>query len=509
MISLKTLLKVEKVSKSFPGVQALKEVDLEIALGEVHALLGENGSGKSTLIKCIAGVYKRDSGRIMFQGKEISFSSPIEAFCNGISVIYQERSLIPKLSVVENVFLGSEFTKFGVLNNKSIVRKYRELCELYGFSLPPDEKVMNLGVAEQKIVEIMKALVRKSQLVIMDEPTAALSENEVEHLFKIIRELKSKNISVLYITHILEEVFRIADRITVLRDGKKIGTLNAKNTTKERVIDMMVGKVLQESATFSHYVKREGKPILAVENLKAFPRVKNISFNLYKGEVLGITGLTGSGKTEVARILFGVEKSEAGSIYIEGKHVMIKSPNDAIRNGIALVPEDRKNDGLVLLLEVYKNITLASLKRFSNKAGVLNSKEEFEETKFYTKRLGIKFSSEYQKTMFLSGGNQQKVVLAKWLLTKPDILIMDEATQGIDVKAKGEIYSIVKQLAEKGVSVIFISSDIPEMFRVADRILVFREGFVEGEFTPTSPEHMVLRAAIGGLEKTGKFGNKE
>lgn len=492
------ILKISGLSKSFPGVKALEEVDMDVKEGEIHALLGENGSGKSTLTKCIVGAYHKDSGVIYFDGKEVNFSSPAESFKSGITVIYQERSLIPKLTVEQNVFLGGEVVNNGVLDKKEMIRKYNSLCENFGFDLPPNLKINRLGVAQQKVVEIMKALARKSKLVIMDEPTASLSKQEAEHLFEIIQRLKERNISILYITHILEEVFQITDRITVLRDGKKISTLKTNETNQDEIVGLMVGEVLDEKVFLTSHAKYEAEPIISVKNFVNKPRVNNVSFEVYEGEVLGITGLTGAGKTELARAMFGADTVEKGTLIINGETAKFKTPTDAIKSGIALVPEDRKTDGLILLFEVFKNITLPSLEEFSNKLSVLNKKKELEKTDQFKNRLNIRLSSEYQQTKFLSGGNQQKVVIAKWLLTNPRLLILDEATQGIDVKAKREIYLIVRELAKTGVAIIFISSEVQDIYRVSDRIIVLRNGKITGEFKRGAPQEEILKNVVGG-----------
>ncbi len=494
----KNILKVSGLSKSFPGVKALEEVDINIREGEVHALLGENGSGKSTLTKCIVGAYHKDNGDIYFNGKEVNFHSPAESFKNGITVIYQERSLIPKLTVEQNVFLGGEVANGGILDKKEMRKKYISLCENFDFDLPPNLKINRLGVAQQKVVEIMKALARKSKLVIMDEPTASLSKQEAEHLFEIIQRLKKRKISILYITHILEEVFQITDRITVLRDGKKISTLKTDETNQEEIVDLMVGEILDENVFLTGHAKYETEPVVSVRNFTNKPRVNNISFDVYKGEVLGITGLTGSGKTELARAMFGADSVEKGTLTIDGEKAKLKTPSDAISSGIALVPEDRKTDGLVLLFEVFKNITLPAIGEFSNNLSVLNKKRELEKTNQYKNRLNIRLSSEYQQTKFLSGGNQQKVVIAKWLLTNPRLLILDEATQGIDVKAKREIYLIVRELAKTGVAIIFISSEVQDIYRVSDRIIVLRKGQITGEFKRGTPQEEILKNVVGG-----------
>ncbi len=485
------------MKKAFPGVIALNEIDLEINKGEVHALVGENGAGKSTLIKLVVGAYKRDSGDIYFDNQKVEFTSPAQAFQSGLSVIYQENSLIPQLTVIQNIFLGVEhFTSLGILDEKKIYEQYLSITKQLGFELPPFEKVRNLGVAEQKLVEILKALIHKVKFIIMDEPTASLSENEVEHLFRIISELKSNKISVLYITHLLGEVFKIADRITVLRDGKKINTVPIKDVNREKVVTMMVGESLKNAYTsvFTEVKKRE-KVVLQVKNLKRKPRVNGISFELFAGEVLGIAGLRGAGKTELSRLLFGADRLEDGSIIINNKPVRFRSPLDAVNHGVSLVPEDRKKDALILMLELYKNITLPTLEQFTSK-GVILSGKEIAATRRAIEKLDIKTSGVKQITRYLSGGNQQKVAISKWLQANPIVLIMDEPTQGIDVKAKLEIYNIVRKLAETGVCIIFISSEVSEVVKVSDRIIVLSQGKISAEFKHGVSQEEIMRTIL-------------
>ncbi|MDD3631631.1 MAG: sugar ABC transporter ATP-binding protein [Atribacterota bacterium] len=490
-------MKIVKLKKAFPGVIALNEIDLEINKGEVHALVGENGAGKSTLIKLVVGAYKKDSGEIYFDNQKVEFTSPAQAFQSGLSVIYQENSLIPQLTVIQNIFLGVEhFTSLGILDEKKIYEQYLSITKQLGFELPPFEKVRNLGVAEQKLVEILKALIHKVKFIIMDEPTASLSENEVEHLFRIISELKSNKISVLYITHLLGEVFKIADRITVLRDGKKINTVPIKDVNREKVVTMMVGESLKNAYTsvFTEVKKRE-KVVLQVKNLKRKPRVNGISFELFAGEVLGIAGLRGAGKTELSRLLFGADRLEDGSIIINNKPVRFRSPLDAVNHGVSLVPEDRKKDALILMLELYKNITLPTLEQFTSK-GVILSGKEIAATRRAIEKLDIKTSGVKQITRYLSGGNQQKVAISKWLQANPIVLIMDEPTQGIDVKAKLEIYNIVRKLAETGVCIIFISSEVSEVVKVSDRIIVLSQGKISAEFKHGVSQEEIMRTIL-------------
>lgn len=394
--------------------------------------------------------------------------------------------------------MGVEYsTSLGLIDENAIYQQYIDITKQFGFEFPPHEKVKNLGVAEQKLVEILKALIHKAKLIIMDEPTASLSENEVEHLFRIITRLKSNHISVLYITHILEEVFRITDRITVLRDGKKIGTVCAKEVNQEKVITMMVGENLKDTYVlpFSEGEKCQKTVLLKVENLKRKPRINGVSFEAFAGEVLGITGLRGAGKTELSRLIFGADKLESGEIIINGKPVKFYSPLDALNSGVSLIPEDRKKDALILIFELYKNITLPTLNKFTNK-GIISLSKEFDVAKQAIEKLDIKASSVHQVTKYLSGGNQQKVAIAKWLQAEPKILIMDEPTQGIDVKAKLEIYNIVRKLAESGICIIFVSSDVSEVIKISDRILVLSHGKISGEFKYGVSQEEVMRTIL-------------
>jgi len=445
----------------------------------------------------VIGAYKKDSGEIYFDNQKVEFASPAQAFQIGLSVIYQENSLIPQLTVIQNIFLGVEhFTSLGLIDENKIYQQYLDITKRLGFELPPHEKIRNLGVAEQKLVEILKALIHKAKFIIMDEPTASLSENEVEHLFRIITELKSNQISVLYITHILEEVFRIADRITVLRDGKKINTIFTREVDREKIITMMVGESLKDAYTSEFSVgKKSRKTVLKVENLKRKPRVNGISFEACAGEVLGITGLRGAGKTELSRLMFGADKLESGKIIINDKPIRFYSPLDAVNQGISLVPEDRKKDALILMLELYKNITLPTLNQFSNK-GIIIPSREFVAAKQAVEKLDIKTSGVNQITRYLSGGNQQKAAISKWLQAQPKVLIMDEPTQGIDVKAKIEIYNIVRRLAESGVCIIFISSEVSEVVKISDRILVLSNGRICGEFKHGVNQEEIMRMIL-------------
>ncbi|MEW5815798.1 MAG: sugar ABC transporter ATP-binding protein [Spirochaetota bacterium] len=498
------IVKTHKLSKSFFGVRALNNIDLEIKRGEIHALVGENGAGKSTLIKILVGVYKKDSGEIYLDGQRREFNSPTEAFHNGISIIYQETSLIPQLTILQNIFLGMEYTNLpGIINEQKIRKHYDNICQKMGFNLDPHVQVRNLGVAEQKLVEILKALVHNSKFIIMDEPTDSLTGNELEHLLKIILELKAHHVTVLYITHNLEEVFRITDRITVLRDGERITTVATQIVSRNELVKAMLGESLKEITLVKSSKKRSPR-VLKIENLTRKGVLNNINFEAYEGEVLAITGLIGAGKTELARAIFGADKRDAGNIFINETLIRIASPIDAVKNGICLIPEDRKEDGLVMGLDLYKNITLPGLERFA-KNGVLSRKKEIEASTRLINKLDIRASDYFQPVKYLSGGNQQKTVIAKWLEMKPKVLIMDEPTRGIDIKAKAEVFRITMELANSGVCIIFITSEVKEALQMADRILILGKGRLTAEFSHTVKLEKVMEAIIQSNPRKGDF----
>jgi ribose transport system ATP-binding protein len=470
------------VSKSFPGVLAVQDVSLDILPGEVHALVGENGAGKSTLMKVLAGVYKKDAGQVIYRGKEVDIPNPRAAQHLGISMIHQELYLMPHLTVAQNVFIGREPRK--VLNflvdDDQINEKTRQLMSLLHLQLDPRGKVAALTVAKQQMVEIVRALSFNSEVLIMDEPTAALAEAEIEELFRVIHRLSQNGVGIVYISHRLEELKRISDRITVMRDGRYVDTVPTAEASIDQVIKMMVGRTIYQEA--SEYPEQGNQEIvLAAKNLKQGNVIKDVSFELKKGEILGFAGLMGAGRTEVMRAVFGADPLDSGEIYVRGKRVHIKSPKDAVRQGIAYLSEDRKRYGLALGMNVENNIVLGTLQRFLGFLGWVKSRTTRSVAARFVDKLAIKTPSLQQKVKNLSGGNQQKVVLGKWLVADTSILIFDEPTRGIDVGAKSEIYRLLNDLAGQGKSIIMISSELPEILRMSHRIVVMCEGRITGE----------------------------
>lgn len=470
------ILSLRNVTKTFPGVLALNNVSLDIEEGEVHALIGENGAGKSTLIKIITGAISPDDGTISYAGKEYNGMTPIISRALGIEAIYQEFNLAPTLTVAENIFMGERLGKGPILNKKKLNQRAQEILNIFGVSISPTEEVKNLSVARMQIVEISKAIARNARLLIMDEPTAPLTDNEVEMLFGLIEKLKKKGVTIIYISHRLNELFRVSDRVTVMRDGMVVDTRKISDYTKEGLIFDMVGRELNES-----FPKREikyGDEKLRLENVSG-NGVSNISFSLKRGEVLGIAGLVGAGRTELARLIFGAEKIEGGKIFIDSKPVRLKSPKDAVGHGIGLLVEDRKTQGLFLGMSIRWNETVSILKRLSNFL-VINRTAEKNTVKNLSDSLMIKMPSIEQLVGNLSGGNQQKVAIAKWLASKSKILIFDEPTRGIDVGAKHEIYQLINSLADEGIAIIIISSEMEEILGMTDRLMVLSEGKVAG-----------------------------
>lgn len=497
------MLVAENITKRFSGVIALEDVSLELQAGKVNAIIGENGAGKSTLMKILSGVYHDYEGRILYKNKEVRFSHPKEAQDSGIAIIHQELNLVPHLTVTENVFLGRELTtKWDLLDKKGMRSKTKSLLDKLKLNTDPDVPVNELKIGQQQVVEIAKALLVDSDVIIMDEPTSAISESEVEVLFGIIEDLKRENKAVVYISHKLDELFRIADRYTVLRDGRMMEAGDMKGVSHDGLIQKMVGREI----TTMRRKETEGSPeqLLSVERLSLKHPVrpqenflKNISFTVNKGEIVGIFGLMGAGRTELLETMFGLHSGLAtGKIFVEQKQVHFSSPSDAIGAGLALVPEDRKKDGLVLGLDVKTNISLTTLKRIET-AGLLNNSKETAMAKKYIGELQIKTASEKQAAKNLSGGNQQKIVLAKWLATNPKVLMLDEPTRGIDVNAKNEIYRLILKLADEGVGIVVVSSELPEILALSHKILVMTEGSLTAEFPVNeASEDKILKAAI-------------
>lgn len=474
------ILTMKGIDKSFPGVHALDHVDFEVRKGEVHALMGENGAGKSTLMKVLTGIYKKDSGTITYEGKEVEFLNPKEAQDAGIVIVHQELNMIGHLTVAQNIFIGREFMKGGLIDDDRMNQETQKLFDKLNIDIDPTVKIGKLTVGKQQMCEIAKAISHDAKVIVFDEPTAALTEAEIEELFKIIRDLRSKGIGIVYISHRMDEIKVITDRVTVMRDGKYVGTLITKDCTKDDIINMMVGRVIYEDPKTKSNVAKDAPVVLKVEHLNAGKMVRDVSFELRKGEILGVAGLMGAGRTETARALFGADPKDSGEIYINGEKVEINSPMDAVAHGIGYLSEDRKRFGIVVQKTVAENSTMASLENFMSRI-FINKKKEKSIAEKYVERLKTKTPGVDQLVVNLSGGNQQKVVIAKWLVKNCDILIFDEPTRGIDVGAKSEIYHLMNELVAEGKSIIMISSEMTEILRMSDRIMIMCEGRKTGE----------------------------
>jgi len=474
---------MEGISKAFPGVQALDGVDFELAAGEVVALIGENGAGKSTIMKILCGAYHKDAGRIILHGQETAIENPHHAQEQGIAIIYQEFNLTPNQSAAANIFIAREPRQgglgrvFNFVDRRAMEREAQKHLDRVGARVPATTLIRDLSVAEQQMVEVAKALAVEARIIVMDEPTSALGEDEVETLFEIIATLKKQGIAIVFISHRLEEIFRIADRVIVLRDGRRVGSMPIQEATPEEIINLMVGRELTEM--FHKEEVEIGEPLMEVRGLTRRGAVEDVSFTLRRGEILGFAGLVGAGRTETARLLFGADHRDAGEIWIDGTQVQISSPVDALEAGLGLVPEDRGLQGLVLKLPVLDNVVLPTLDEHA-KAGWVDRRATRDTAQSYVDKLNIRTPHLRQKAMFLSGGNQQKVVLAKWLASQPKILIMDEPTRGIDVGAKAEVHALMSEMARAGIGIIMISSELPEILGMSDRILVMHEGRVAG-----------------------------
>ena len=494
-----TLLSMKQIEKSFSGVQVLKKVDFDIKQGEVHALMGENGAGKSTLIKILTGVYPKDGGVITFNGKEVEINSRQDAKNLGIAVIYQELSLIPTLTVTQNILLGQEDGRAGILNMKAMKQRVLLLMKYYGLSIDPDAVVENLSIAQRQMIEILKALTFDASLIIMDEPTASLSSKEAECLFEIIKSLKEKNVSVLYISHRLEEVYRLSDRLTVLRDGENVSVLGKDQINPTEVIRLMIGKELTDINSFGKMRPHHEDVVLKIENLYRKGVFSDVNFEVHKGEVLGIGGLVGSGRTEILRCIFGADRYDSGRILFNGK-LLPSSVIKRIRAGFGLIPEDRRNQGFVPMLNVNRNIAITNYDKLSKVNTFVNQKAELSMCKKAIEQLNIRPNNPDINVGNLSGGNQQKVVVGKWMMRDLKVLLIDEPTAGIDVGVKEEIYRLIQDLASKGVVVIIVSSDLKELLRVSHRIIVLRQGMIVKEFKEgTVSQEDVLKAASGIL----------
>jgi ribose transport system ATP-binding protein len=483
------------ISKSFGGVHALNDVSFEVRPGEIHALVGENGAGKSTLMKILSGAYQKDAGEIRIDARPVNISSPHVGRRLGIGIIYQDFALAPDLTVAENIFLDHLGRAGGLINWRELYRNAGDLIRGLGFDINPRSLVADLTVAYQQVVEIAKALSENVGILILDEPTAVLAPRETERLFEVLRKLKQQDVSIIYISHRLEEVFEIADVVTVIKDGVVTGTLNAAEATTDEIINMMIGRQL--TAMFPERHARIGEEIFRVEGLNRGNKVRDVSFSVRAGEVLGIAGLVGSGRTETVRAIFGADAKDSGQVVLEDRTLRIKSPRAAVRSGIALLPEDRKEQGAILSMSVRKNVTMPSLSRVTGALGIVRQGTEKRITQDLIDRLAIKTGSTETAVTDLSGGNQQKVVLAKWLGTECRLLILDEPTRGVDVGAKVEIYNIINELAENGLGIVVISSEMIELIGICDRVMVMRGGRIRGILEKNQlSEENIMRLAI-------------
>ncbi len=490
------ILSLKNICKSFPGVKALDGVNLNLTEGKIMALLGENGAGKSTLMKIISGVYVADSGELQYQGKNVAFKNPREAQEAGITIIHQELNLIGELSIAENIFLGREPKGImGRIDWKKLHRDSKALIGRLGLNYEPETLVGSLSIAEQQLVEIAKAISFDAKVIIMDEPTDALTEIETKCLFKLMTELKNENKAIVFISHRLEEVFEVCDELTILRDGKPVCEADVSSFTQEKIIEAMVGRKLEDQ--YPYVAAKEGlETVLEVKQLTNH-RIKDMSFEVKAGEVFGISGLVGSGRTELAKTLYGIYSFECGEILLKGNNIKFKSPAEALKNGLAYISEDRKSEGLVLGLSVSENMTLSCLDQFVGGAGQINKVKENEAVLSYIKKMAIKTPSQKQIIKLLSGGNQQKVAIAKGILNQPKVLILDEPTRGVDVGAKKEIYEIINQLKEEGMAVIVISSEMPELLGISDRIMVVHEGRNKGILKRSeASQEKIMRCAL-------------
>lgn len=490
-----TLLKITGIDKSFPGVKALSNACLSVYAGRAMALMGENGAGKSTLMKVLTGIYSKDAGSIEYLGQSVAFKGPKDSQLAGISIIHQELNLVGNLTIAENIFLGREFlTPWGSIDWKKMHQEADKLLQRLGVTHSSYRLCAELSIGEQQMVEIAKALSFESKVIIMDEPTDALTDTETEALFKVIRELKAEQRGIVYISHRIKEIFEICDDVTVLRDGQFIGESAVADLDQDRLIEMMVGRRLEEQ--YPHLEQPQGELLLEVENLSG-SGVQNVSFKLHKGEILGVSGLMGAGRTELMKVIYGALPSSSGKVRLKNQQIFNRCPQDGLRNGIVYISEDRKGDGLLLGMSVKENMSLTALEYFS-KAGCIDHKSEQMAVKDFIEMFNIKTPSPEQQIGLLSGGNQQKVAIAKGLMTRPDVLILDEPTRGVDVGAKKEIYQLINEFKKEGLSIILVSSEMPEVLGMSDRILVMHEGRISAEFQrDEATQEKLLAAAIG------------
>ena len=500
------ILRMQGIRKTFPGVVALDNVNLDVRSGTVHSLMGENGAGKSTLMKCLIGMYTPDEGTVELAGDIVRFKDTKDGLEHGISMIHQELSPVPEMMVAENIWLGREPRgRLGLLSPAAMLRKTRELFDEWKIDIDPRARMKDLTVSKQQMVEIAKAISYDAKIIIMDEPTSAIPEREVAHLHGMIKRLTDFGVAIIYITHKMDEVFRISDDITVFRDGKHVGSYPAKELDRDKLIKLMVGRELTD--LFPKEEAEIGEVVLSVQGLSRGAVVKDVSFELHRGEILGLAGLMGAGRTEVLETIFGIEKADSGEIVLNGRALRIKQPSDAIRAGMALLTEDRKLNGIMGVLSVRDNITAAALPRYSPH-GVLHIGEMRKDSEDQREKLRIKTPSLNQLIKNLSGGNQQKALISRWLLTVPDVLMIDEPTRGIDVGAKSEIHRLMSMLAQEGKAIIMVSSELPEVLGMSDRILVMHEGRISGELSrEEANQESVMHLATGGDEVAASEGN--
>lgn len=490
------LLEMSGINKSFPGVKALDNVNLKVRPHSIHALMGENGAGKSTLLKCLFGIYQKDSGTILFQGKEIDFHSAKEALENGISMVHQELNLVLQRSVMDNMWLGRYPTKGMFVDQDKMYRETKAIFDELDIDIDPRARVSTLSVSQMQMIEIAKAFSYNAKIVIMDEPTSSLTEKEVNHLFSIIRKLKERGCGIVYISHKMEEIFQLCDEVTVLRDGQWIATEPLAGLTMDKIIAMMVGRSLNQR--FPDKENKPGEVILEVRNLTSLrqPSIRDVSFDLHKGEILGIAGLVGAKRTDIVETLFGIREKSAGTITLHGKQINNHNANEAINHGFALVTEERHSTGIYAYLDIGFNSLISNIRNYKNKVGLLDNSRMKSDTQWVIDSMRVKTPGHRTQIGSLSGGNQQKVIIGRWLLTQPEILMLDEPTRGIDVGAKFEIYQLIAELAKKGKGIIIISSEMPELLGITDRILVMSNGLVSGIVdTKTTTQNEILRLA--------------